>query len=441
MRKNIFGLVVLFVFLLSSLVSCQINHHALRQNIAASIRKSPVFEKNFTGFELYDPEKEEVIYSYNADKYFNPASNTKLFTFYAALNILGDSIPALTYAFQGDSLIFQGTADPSFLNADLYPNSKTYDFLDRAAGDLYYAPGNFPQNRYGPGWAWDDYNDYYATEKAAFPIYGNTVRFYFEKNRPFPAVVPPYFAQDIRPHTGPLALPVVQRKEYENTFYYRIPEDSLLPASRIVPFLYSDSLFTRLLSDTLTRPVHLINPTDLPPMKVLYGLPSDSLYKRMLQVSDNFIAEHLLLLCAGAISDTLSTSIAIKFTKKNFLKDLPDEPRWIDGSGLSRYNLFTPRSIVKLLEKIHVMVPEERLFQLLPAGGKSGNLKEYYKTDKPFVFAKTGTLSNNYCLSGYLIAKSGKVLIFSFMNNNYIISEKLIKNEMKNVLRNIYEQY
>src|SRR5690606_17086705 len=105
------------------------------------------------------------------------------------------------------------------------------------------------------------------------------------------------------------------------------------------------------------------------------------------------------------------------------------------------YNLFTPRSIVMLLDKILEIVPQKRLFSLLATGGKSGNLKDYFKEEKPFIFAKTGTLSNNYCLSGFMLTKSGKLLIFSFMNNNYIIPEKVIKNEVALIIRNIYENY
>ncbi len=170
----------------------------------------------------------------------------------------------------------------------------------------------------------------------------------------------------------------------------------------------------------------------------------DSLYKKMLQDSDNLFAEQLLLMAAGQISDTLKAEIAIDYVQDELFKEMPDEIKWVDGSGLSRYNLLTPRSLVWVLEKIYREVPRERLFALLPAGGVSGSLKNDYKAPAgkpPFIFAKTGTLSNNHSLSGYLITSSGKVLIFSFMNNHYMVPTAVVKSRMDEVLRELYLNY
>src|SRR5690606_2318356 len=105
----------------------------------------------------------------------------------------------------------------------------------------------------------------------------------------------------------------------------------------------------------------------------------------------------------------------IDYPKTNFLNKLPDEPQWADGSGLSGYNMLTPRSVIALLKMIHQESPEENILKYLPVGGESGTIKNNYKADKPYVVAKTGTLSNSICLSGYLLTKKGKKLIFSFM--------------------------
>jgi D-alanyl-D-alanine carboxypeptidase/D-alanyl-D-alanine-endopeptidase (penicillin-binding protein 4) len=161
----------------------------------------------------------------------------------------------------------------------------------------------------------------------------------------------------------------------------------------------------------------------------------------MMQDSDNFIAEQLLLMCASLLSDSLSTDIAIEHVKKNLLADLVDEPNWVDGSGLSRYNLFTPRSIVQLWEKILYMVPRERLFALLAVGGKSGTIRNWYAKEEPFIYGKTGSLSNQHCVSGYLLTRKGKTLIFSFMNGNFTAPGNEIRRNMQAILNVIYDNY
>ena len=120
---------------------------------------------------------------------------------------------------------------------------------------------------------------------------------------------------------------------------------------------------------------------------------------------------------------------------------MPDELLWYDGSGLSRYNMFTPRSLVTLLDGMLNEYGEQRLFDIFPAGGKSGTIERFYGDIKPYVFAKTGTLRNNHCLSGYIKTDSGQTLIFSFMNNHYKDHSNEVKKEMEKVLRYIKERF
>ena len=403
--------------------------------------ESPVFEQGFAGFMVVDPEESKTLYSHNEEKYFTPASNTKLFSFYAGLKILGDSIPALQYRIQNDTLYFKATGDPSFLNEDL-PESKVFEFLKKNKNHLTYVAPTYIEKHQGPGWAWDDYNAYYSAERTAFPIYGNMVGFEFQKNKEFPVVSPAIFRDSLVSSKDSLISSRLRRDIVKNRFTFNNQEkDSEF--SQVVPFKYSSEILVNLLSDTLQKPVSFIHNSALNKKlnNTLYSIPSDSIYKRMLKVSDNFIAEQILLMAANTVSDTLKSDIAIDYMKENHLKELPDEPMWYDGSGLSRYNLFTPRSMVQLLQKIKAKVPQEELLDMLPAGGHSGTIKNYYKADVPYVFAKTGTLKNNHSLSGYLKTKNGKLLIFSFMNSNYTVPTSVLKAEMEKVLLQIRDNY
>ncbi len=392
---------------------------------------------NHTGFIVYDPGKGKVVYEYQSDRYFTPASNTKILTLYTALTLLGDSLPGIEYVEKQDSLIFWGTGDPSFLNNVTYSDSRVFDFLSGARTPLYYSSDNFHTQSLGPGWAWDDYNDNYSQERSSLPVYGNSFSCY-----PLPdqfVVVPTFFKQFYS--QGPSRERVQIVREIASNRFVHFPGTRTSFREFLIPFRTEPALVANLLSDTLHRKVTLINRKPDPFARTLFSVPADSVYKVMMQDSDNHIAEQLLLMCAGVLSDSLKPEIAIRYMTENYFKSFTDPPVWRDGSGLSRYNLFTPRFIVNVWQKIYEKVPQERLFPLLATGGKAGTIKNWYKAETPFIFGKTGTLSNNHSLSGYLITRSGKMLIFSFMSGNYTVSTNDIRTNMQRVLFDFYENY
>ncbi len=394
----------------------------------------------FRGIMIYEPATQKVIFEHNSQKYFTPASTTKLLTFYAGLKLLKDSVPALQYTISNDTLYFSGTGDPTFLHPE-FNSSRIFNFLKSAPESLVLVSPEAPEKAFGPGWAWDDYNYGFSAERSSFPIYGNVVS--FESTPDSLTVVPSYFHNRLEVDTTG-TLKRVRRSERTNSF--RIPLFGTSAFQQKVPFITSAKLIVELLSDTLQREVTITQdlPTDLKLEQKTFSQPVDSIYKKILQDSDNLFAEQLLLIASGEISDTLRTEIVIDHMKQEYLDEMPDDLQWVDGSGLSRYNLTTPRNMVWLLARIYEEVEQERLFQLLPAGGVSGTIKNEYAAPAgkpPFVFAKTGTMKNNHSLSGYLVTASGKVLIFSFMNSNYAVPTAEVKARMDHVLRTLYLNY
>ena len=93
-----------------------------------------------------------------------------------------------------------------------------------------------------------------------------------------------------------------------------------------------------------------------------------------------------------------------------------------------------------ILNKLKNEFGLERLKNILPTGGE-GTLGAYYKKDAGFIFAKTGTLSNHCALSGFIITKKNKLLVFSVLNNHYQTSATPVRRAVEKFLENIREKY
>ncbi len=441
MLQKVF-IILTFLFLLFIYPHDAYAGHIKKRKVRKLFKHSQILNDHFTGFALYDLDKKKMIYQQNSDKYFTPASNTKLFTWYTCLKMLGDSIPALKYVIHNDSLIFWGTGDPSFLHSDL-KSTKAFNFLKNSGKKLFFSSGLYTNDFFGGGWAWDDYNDYYQAEITELPIEDNVAEVYADKNDSLqitPAYLKKYLKCDSNYHPRNFR---VQRDFLSNSFIY----PSIAPPKTFrqeIPWKTSAALTIALLQDTLKDTVTEVHLPLAADAKTIYDAKTDTVYKHMLQPSDNFIAEQLLLVCSSTKFNTLNTDSVISYSTANFLNDLPDAPQWVDGSGLSRRNLFTPRSIVALLSKILDEVKDDdKVHSLMPTGGVAGTIKRAYKTDngQPFIWAKTGSLSNNYNQSGYFITRKGKRLAFSFMNNNFTRPVGQVRDEMVRIITYLHDTY
>ncbi|MFT6995078.1 MAG: D-alanyl-D-alanine carboxypeptidase/D-alanyl-D-alanine-endopeptidase (penicillin-binding protein 4), partial [Maribacter sp.] len=87
---------------------------------------SAFYDNQFTGLLFIDGNSKDTLFNQNSDKYFTPASNTKIFTLYTAINTLPDKIPAVRYVEQNDTLYVEGTGDPSFLHPYLKDSTALY---------------------------------------------------------------------------------------------------------------------------------------------------------------------------------------------------------------------------------------------------------------------------------------------------------------------------
>jgi D-alanyl-D-alanine carboxypeptidase/D-alanyl-D-alanine-endopeptidase (penicillin-binding protein 4) len=125
------------------------------------------------------------------------------------------------------------------------------------------------------------------------------------------------------------------------------------------------------------------------------------------------------------------------------LAPIARELTWVDGSGLSRYNQATPRALVWVLTRILEEQGMAYIRCIFPAGGVSGTLADWYPGEegRPYLFAKTGGLANCHSLSGYIVTKRGRVVVFSWMNNQFTGPAAPVRKAMEKMLVAIYEAY
>jgi D-alanyl-D-alanine carboxypeptidase/D-alanyl-D-alanine-endopeptidase (penicillin-binding protein 4) len=400
-----------------------------QKKIQSEIKSSDVFSKHFAGLAIYDPETDEYLVEQNADKHFIPASTTKLLTFYAAISTIGDTLIGLRYEHSGDSILIQGTGDPTFLHPK-FDKQPVLEFLQNVPDSLMIVLTNGEVNRrYGSGWAWDDYQYNFQVELSSFPVHGNYVSISVSDTGLF---VQPSVFKDLVEING-----IHHRRRSELYNYFVVSGEK---GTKNLPYKTSNRLVAQMLQEELGRKIQYWD-TTLNLTNTVSSLNAPFVYHRMLQASDNFLAEQLLLMSSNYAGFRWDTDKFIQSIKLNDFKSFSNLPVWRDGSGLSRYNLVTPRSMTELLVLIKNETGIEKAKSYLPTGGVSGTIKNWYKADQPYVFAKTGTLSNVHCLSGYIETKSGKTLVFSFMNNNYTNGSSIVKKEMQRVLEMISDRF
>ena len=410
-----------------------------RKTIVNTLDEMEKVYQDHTGFVLYDPEEKKYLIDYQGDRYFTPASNTKILTFYTALKTLPDSLPGIAYVETPDSLIFWGTGDPSLLYEDL-PESQVFSFLTAQKDTLYLARDHYDTRAFGPGWSWDDYPYPYSSERSDLPVYGNTFTMRRDSLTGYLSTPQPFFRKFIWLGDSAVEDDMVREQHSNKTTFS--PGTSPANSTFTIPFIYSREIAARLLSDTLRKTIIPVEfrPGQEADVQIVNSIPRDSALTVMMQQSDNFIAEQLMMMAGYQLTDTLSVRAGIEYVQKNLLTDIPHEVKWVDGSGLSRYNLITPKSVVWLWEKIISEYQADKILPMLASGGGPGTLENWYVGDPPFIYGKTGTLSNNHNVSGIILTKKGNRYLFSFMNNNYPVTSSEIKVKMEQILRLINDK-
>ena len=363
--------------------------------IGRILEDSPEFSKDLVGFSLYDPSIERSVYGLNESKYFTPASNAKVFTLYYYLSLRTDSIPSYLTVASGSSLLLYPLGDPTLLHPGFSDQGAFQKIKDHPADTVLLVIPEFHIPKYGPGWAWDDFDLPFQAERTALPLFGNVVTV-SRSNSGDSVCSPPFFGDLVEMGDSGFL-----RNPHFN--YFQLPKFFDSQKEITIPYLTGLELTTRLLSDTLKKVVRIwgeetgiaipgewkkVDPQDSENVQTslegneedssggikafgqdvtatkflvdtVYSLPTRQVLRRMMLDSDNFLAEQLLLnafLIKGSSSDVSSSMRSMVADIEQGLEEsIPSDPLvLVDGSGLSRYNLFTPRSMVATLRLLYM---------------------------------------------------------------------------------------
>jgi D-alanyl-D-alanine carboxypeptidase/D-alanyl-D-alanine-endopeptidase (penicillin-binding protein 4) len=433
-----------------TLYSCSAEQK-IAKKVKNDVLNAAVLQNAHVGIHIYNATDNKILFDHQGNKYFIPASNTKILTCYATMKHLGDSLPGIQYFSNDTALFIIPTGDPTLLHRD-FSFQPVIDLLKSTEKKIYIDISHWKEEALGFGWAWDDYNDDYMAERSMLPVYGNIVEWTQlkqKKENPLsPAdTVDTYFISNpdiswkVKFNTNPGQNNFfVKRHRTENSF--TITEGNEAKASIDIPLFTEDiQTILNILKDSTHKDILITElPTSQRQLQTIFSQPTDSLLKIMMHRSDNFFAEQLLLMVSYQMLNYMNDAAVIDSILRSDLKEIPQKPKWVDGSGLSRYNLFTPQDLVFVLRNIKDAFGMNRIKAIFPTAG-SGTLRNYFKDLRGQLFAKTGTLSNQVTLSGFIITKKNKVFIFSILVNAHNSSVSAIRKTIEPLIGYLYSHY
>ena len=425
-------------------------------SVDALIKKHQIPE-NKLSIILEDSESGERLISINPSTTRSPGSVTKIFTAFAALDLLGEAYQWRTDAFIEkennnkeivDHLLIRGGGDPSFSLKDL----EKLILNIRAKGireirdDIYFDQTFFRQRKKSTAKFDKSPLRPYNTMHSSLIVNSNKIDLSFNLNE-----------QTGKPDITPLFLPI--GIEIENNLS--------VGSGKCKDFRSQVTFDEKFRKQTLTILINGVYPAQCKNLdhdlaitrtehyffgvfKKLWlnsGGTINGYYKKK-----NKSNKHVLV--AHVFSEELSTALEMmlkesdNLTARNIFLSLPEFSKrkelrnsrkllygsmkenniyWhfrniIDnGSGLSRVTRIKAESVMSLIQEIDQGTKFSSVKSMLPISGVDGTLKNIYQSKllRGQLRLKTGTLNGVRCLAGFITTKSGNEYRFVFMHNNY----------------------
>ena len=423
------------------------------------------------GLLIADAGTGETLYQQNADRYFVPASNMKLFTTALALSKLGpdyrfhttlETSGTISSGVLNGNVALVGRGDPNISNRkfpynlkeefDGSPEKVLAELADglvakgvkEISGDVIGDDSYFPRERYPSGWEIDDMVWEYGAAISSIVVDDNTVTLTLtpgeQPGSPVQATESPATPDFLVENDVVTSAPDVK----SDLTLTRDPGASLVvvkgtmpaknaPRKLILaveePAQHAASVLKRLLEDRgvrvdgIARARHEAKTKEDPTVLAEHvSVPLSDAVKLINKISQNLHTEMLLRTVARQ-TGTWATDDDLMKVPQDFYASAgidPDDVIQSDASGLSRHDLVTPRAIVALLTFAQKQPWFGTYFNSLPVAGVDGTLEDRMKNTPAagHIHAKTGSVEHVRTLSGFADTLSGRYLIFSFLSNN-----------------------
>lgn len=466
---------------------------SLEEEVRAIISTPPLDQVNW-GILVVDPARDQVLFSRNAHRKFVPASNMKVLATATALSLLGPEFRFETKVWglgeleasgrwNGD-LVLIPTGDPTFSD-EFYPSAEApLDslasqirraglqsvsgtlVLDVSAWDSTTVPeswmvGNLASRSGATGAALAIGNGEVVMEVRAGPEVGFPAEI-----RWWPETPENFFSASFltAPPDSSLRrevdyLPESRRLRVEG----RIPLGSVdtLSVSQRAPEAVATAAILRALERQGIRvgggvrvarhPGQPMGPGDFrtgddpetcPESMQLASLsspPMAEIVKAILEPSQNWMTEQLVHVLGLELGEEGSWREGFRVEEDFLTGEVGVDSldlHFRDGSGLSAYNLITPRAMVRTLEYMKTG-PHGAVFMhaMAEPGEEGSTLRNRLEGLEGRVYAKTGTISHVNSLSGYVVTREGRELVFSILTNGSGLPSGTVRGGIDAVLQ------
>lgn len=421
----------------------------------------------------------------NGDKLIRPASNLKLISSGAFLDLFGPEYTFETRLYGkgarvGESwvgdLLIEGSGDPSisgdFYDDPLFLFEKWVQLLDslgirKIEGDIVAYDGLFDDVPYPRGWEWDDLTYYYAPEINALSFNRNVVELeviagdrvgsipeiqWFPFNTPYvefvneQVVTPPgtRFNESYRRVLG--TNTIILRSTLPRGYY------ETEPLSVMDPSLFFIDTFRRYLEQSgisvegqlrIDSDYYTWNTDEFELLHTHRSVPLKEMVRVLNRESDNFITEMLAKRAAVEVYDVqgstdLGLNVIRDFMHTTGFDTLNVNLR--DASGMAPANLIRASDLNRYLLEIQAKTWFPYFERSLAIGGVNGTLGHRFR-NRSFngrFFGKSGFVSGVRSLSGYLDTQSGNRLAVTIVTNNYAVRTAHVDWVHERILEHLY---